>query len=181
MIKLPIKLRTHEDWQEVIAEALQMQRSLEKAAEAEEKITGEYIRPIILFQAQPRNQEKPTLTVEVIKKTLIEDFKIPEEEIAIATGQTREIDDIDIFARTCPIRFIITVYALKEGWDCSYAYILCSLAEMGSHRAVEQILGRVLQAAGGEKEKSRLPELGLCLCSFPKIFRGGQCLKRCLD
>ena len=36
MIKLPIKLRTNESWQEVIAEALQMQRNLEEMGKKEE-------------------------------------------------------------------------------------------------------------------------------------------------
>ena len=180
MIKLPIKLRTHEDWQEVIAEALQMQQSLEKAAGSEEKISGEYIRPIILFQAQPKNHDKPTLTVEVVKKTLIEDFKISEEEIAIATGQTHGIDNVDIFARDCPIRYIITVYALKEGWDCSYAYILCSLAEMGSSRAVEQILGRILRLPGA-KRKTRDPlNWAYAFVASPKFLEAANSLKDAL-
>ena len=81
----------------------------------EEKQTGEYIRPIVLLQAQPKSQTKETLTVEVVRQSLIDDFKRPEEQIAVATGQTREIDDVDLFARDCPIRFIITVAALKKG------------------------------------------------------------------
>ena len=94
----------------------------------------------MLIQAQPQNKNKPTLTVEVVKEALMNDHQIPEEQIAIATGQTRELDDVDLFGRN-PIRFIITVQALKEGWDCSFAYVLCSLAEQHSARSVEQILG----------------------------------------
>lgn len=145
MIKLPIKLRTRPDWREVIADALQQQRELEKVALEEQKETGEYIRPIILFQAQPQSQERSTFTVSVVKQALIDDFRIPAEQIAIATGDTREIDDVDLFDPKCQIRFIITVQALKEGWDCSFAYILCSVAEQHSARSVEQLLGRVLR------------------------------------
>lgn len=180
MIKLPIKLRTNESWQEVIAEALQMQRSLEEIGKKEEKLTGEYLRPIVLFQAQPRSQEKQTLTVETLKKTLIEDFKVPEEQIAVATGQTRQIDDVDLFDPTCPIRFIITVYALKEGWDCSFAYVLCSVAEISSSRAVEQILGRVLRLPGAKKKNP--PELN-CAYAFvasPKFIEAANALKDAL-
>jgi type III restriction enzyme len=43
------------------------------------------------------------------------------------------------------VRFIITVNALKEGWDCPFAYILASLADKTSAVDVEQILGRVLR------------------------------------
>jgi len=44
-----------------------------------------------------------------------------------------------------PIKYIITVQALKEGWDCSFAYVLCSVAGSHSVTAVEQLLGRVLR------------------------------------
>jgi len=145
MIKLPIKLRTRPDWKEVIADALQQQRELEKIATEEQKETGEYIRPIVLFQAQPQSQERTTLNVSVVKQALIDDFRIPAEQIAVATGDTRELDDVDLFDPACQIRFIITVQALKEGWDCSFAYILCSVAEQHSARSVEQLLGRVLR------------------------------------
>lgn len=48
-------------------------------------------------------------------------------------------------SRDCPIRYIITVNALKEGWDCPCAYILASLANKTSQVDVEQILGRILR------------------------------------
>ena len=50
-----------------------------------------------------------------------------------------------LFDERCPIRFIITVQALREGWDCPFAYVLCSVAELGTSTAVEQILGRVFR------------------------------------
>ena len=153
MIKLPIKLRTRPDWKEAIADALQQQRELEKAAIEEQKETGEYIRPIVLFQAQPHNQEHQSLTAAVVKQALIDDFRIPDEQIAIATGDVRELNDVDLFNPTCQIRYIITVQALKEGWDCSFAYVLCSVAEQHSARAVEQILGRILRMPRASRKR----------------------------
>jgi type III restriction enzyme len=163
MIKLPIKLRTRPDWREVIADALQQQRELEKTALEEQKETGEYIRPIVLFQAQPQSQERSTFTVSVVKQALIDDFRIPAEQIAVATGDTRELDDVDLFDPSCHIRFIITVQALKEGWDCSFAYILCSVAEQHSARSVEQLLGRVLRMPRASRKNK--PELN-CAYAF---------------
>lgn len=55
------------------------------------------------------------------------------------------MEGVDLFDPDCKVRFIITQQALKEGWDCSFAYVLCSVAEQKSPRAVEQILGRVLR------------------------------------
>jgi type III restriction enzyme len=145
MVKLPIKLRTRADWKEVLADAVAKQRELEALAVVEERETGEHIRPIVLLQAQAKSKLRQTLTVEVVKEALQTDFRIPVEQISIATGETREIDNVNLSARECPVRFILTVQALKEGWDCPFAYILCSLGESHSGTAVEQILGRVLR------------------------------------
>jgi type III restriction enzyme len=130
-----------------------MQRELERLAREEEKETGEYLRPIVLFQAQAHSQQRETLTPDVLKKALVDDFRVLPNQIAIATGDKREIDGVDLKERTQPIRFIITVQALKEGWDCPFAYILCALAETGSARAVEQILGRILRLPGATKKR----------------------------
>ena len=154
MIKMPVRLETRDNYQEVLSDALARRKALEDQAKAEEKATGEYIRPILLVQAQPRSQDRETLTVEVIKKALMEDFKVPEKEIAIATGDQREIEDVDLFSPTCPIRVILTVQQLKEGWDCSFAYVLCSVAELSSSTAVEQIIGRVLRLPRAQEKRA---------------------------
>jgi type III restriction enzyme len=52
MIKMPIKLTTDSNWQKTIGAAYDCRAALEEAAKAEQAETGEYIRPIILFQAQ---------------------------------------------------------------------------------------------------------------------------------
>jgi len=145
MIKLPIRLHTRQEWKEVLADSVQQQRKLEEQAKQEQLQTGEYIRPIVLIQAQPHRQGHQNVTADVVKASLLNDCKVPEKQIAIATGVTREIEDVDLAENTCPIRFIITQQALKEGWDCPFAYIFCSVADVGSAKDVEQLLGRVLR------------------------------------
>ncbi|KYG83027.1 restriction endonuclease [Roseivirga seohaensis] len=143
MVKLPVIVYNHQDKTEVINSSLQLQRRLEKQALEEEKNGGKYIRPIVLFQAQPRNADDNT-TFEKLKEKLIE-LKIPEEQIKIKTANLNELKNIDLMSRECEVRYIITVNALKEGWDCPFAYILASLADKSSAVDVEQILGRVLR------------------------------------
>ncbi len=92
-----------------------------------------------------REKRQETLSVDVVKQCLITDLKIPEEQIAIATGTTNEIEGIDILKVDVPIRYVITIQALREGWDCPFAYVLCSVAESRSATAIEQILGRVMR------------------------------------
>lgn len=145
MLKLPVKLLNIPNEKKALAEAVDLQRTLENVTAKEEQTTGDYIRPIVLIQAQAKSKTKETLTPEAVKLLLVKEYKVPENQIAIATGQTREIDGVDIASKGCPIRFIITVQALAEGWDCPFAYVLCTLAESTSSKAVEQILGRVLR------------------------------------
>jgi type III restriction enzyme len=55
------------------------------------------------------------------------------------------LEGINLLDPACKVEFVITVQALKEGWDCSFAYVFCSLATVHSKKDVEQLLGRVLR------------------------------------
>lgn len=145
MIKMPIRLVTRPDWKELLSDAIACRQHLEKIANLERQVTGEYIRPLMLIQAQPRRQDKDSITFEVVLETLLQDHHIPRDQIAIATGSKNELEGVDIYNPGCPLRYAITVQALREGWDCHFAYILCSLAEVHSTTYVEQILGRILR------------------------------------
>jgi type III restriction enzyme len=156
MVKLPIRMISRTQWKEAVGEAIIRQRQLEVVAKEEEKQTGEYLRPIVLFQAQPRREGHDTVTVEVLRRCLSEDFKIPEDEIAEGTGNKWELPD-NLLSRDSPIRYVLTVAALREGWDCPFAYVLCSVSNLSSKGAVEQILGRVLRLPHAKiKEHSEL-------------------------
>ena len=143
MVKLPVIVYNRPDKTEVVNNALQLRRKLETLAIAEEKITGKYIRPIILFQAEPKTGEEKE-TFQKIKATLVK-LKIPEDQIAIKTADVNELKNVPLMSKDCPVRYIITVNALKEGWDCPFAYILASLADKSSAVDVEQVVGRVLR------------------------------------
>ena len=155
MIKMPIRLTTEAEWVKTIGGALDCQKALEEAAKAEQAETGEYIRPIILFQAQSAAANDPTrITWDKIEAYLRDDQRIPKDQIAVHTGPRKDLDDIaDIRSDKCPVRYIITVSKLKEGWDCPFAYILCSVADQVSATAVEQILGRVLRMPRAQRKR----------------------------
>lgn len=155
MIKLPIRLQTDTEWRKVVGQALDCRTALKEAAKAEEAETGEYIRPIILFQAQARSATDPhRLTPDRVAQFLTDDKAIPRAEIAIHGAGHAELDKwADISARDCPVRYVITVQKLREGWDCPFAYVLCSVAELSSKVAVEQILGRVLRMPKAKRKR----------------------------
>jgi len=168
MVKLPVIVYNHHKKEEVITSALHLQRQLELLAIEEEKTTGKYIRPIVLFQAQSNIKGKDNTTFQKIKEQLVK-LKIPEEQIKIKVSGTDELKGVDLMSKTCPVRFIITVNALKEGWDCPFAYILASLADKSSAVDVEQILGRVLRQPHVTKHKSPLLNLSFVLSSSSKF------------
>lgn len=140
MIKMPVHLSHHGSWQQAVAHAVQNRAWLAKIAENDP--AG--IRPIALYQAMPA-AEGNEATVDVLKTYLMDSEKIPENAIVIATGDQRGLDGVNLFDPQCKIEHVITVQALREGWDCSYAYVFCSLASIRSAGAVEQLLGRVLR------------------------------------
>jgi len=139
MIKFPIVLKEHDgQWETAVSSSVARRKALSKVALEE----PEYIRPILLIQAE---NSKGTATVEEVKRHLVEVDKVSEASIAIATGDQRGIDGVDLFAKDCPIEVIITKQALKEGWDCSFAYVFCSVAQVKSDKDIQQLLGRVLR------------------------------------
>ena len=138
MVKLPVMLSEYDTWQNAVNGAVAARMSLAEAAADD----PDRIRPIVLFQAQKKNGE---VTVSALKRHLIEVEQIPEDRIAVATGDQRGLDGIDLFDPACRIEHVITVEALKEGWDCSFAYAFCSVSRIQSATDVEQLLGRVLR------------------------------------
>lgn len=175
MVKLPVIVYNHQDKTEVINSSLQLQKRLELQALEEEKKGGKYIRPIVLFQAQPKNgkeflnEEEEKSNVQKLKEKLIE-LKIPADRIKIKTANINEIKGIDLMSKDCEVRYIITINALKEGWDCPFAYILASLADKSSAVDVEQILGRVLRQPYVMKHNFPLLNLSYVLTASSKFL-----------
>jgi type III restriction enzyme len=141
MIKLPIVLMEHKNgWKDAVRDAILTRDRLELLAAQE----PDYIRPVLLFQAEDVNGEAnvDTLLAHLASQ---DGEKLDRRQIAVATGEQKELEGIPLAEPTCPIRYVITVKALKEGWDCPFAYVLCSLQDMKSGKDVEQLLGRVLR------------------------------------
>lgn len=148
MVKIPIVLESAGQWQNALINGIEKCVELEKRTK---KLKGEYIRPIALLQAQPKSTTGHSITVEQIKTFLLE-RKIPENEIAIKISGKNELDGVNLFSKDCKIRYIITVNALAEGWDCAFAYVLVSVANLGSKIAVEQIIGRIIRMPSAHRK-----------------------------
>jgi type III restriction enzyme len=179
MVKLPVIAYNHKEKSQVVESALNLQRQLEQLAKAEQKAGGRYIRPIVLFQAQPKTGDDNT-TFEKLKQQLLK-LKIPEAQIKIKTATLNELKDVDLMSPKCPVRYIITVNALKEGWDCPFAYILASLADRSSAVDIEQILGRVLRQPYVMRHQNDLLNVSYVLTASAKFSETLQSIIRGLE
>ena len=167
MVKLPVIVYNHTSKSQVIDSALHLQRRLELMAMQE--TNGNYIRPIVLFQAESKQQgAEDRETFEKVKQTLL-DLKISEEQIKIKTAEIDELKGVDLMSPDCPVRYIITINALKEGWDCPFAYVLASLADKSSAVDVEQIVGRVLRLPNATRNSHDILNLSYVLTASAKF------------
>jgi len=158
MIKLPLRVITRHPSQkdQLLSEAIALRADLEIIAATESQRTGEYLRPIMLLQAERVDACEP------LRERLTKECGIAKNEVIISVGSLDELKDVkDITSPKCPIRFIITVQKLREGWDCPFAYVLCSLRETRSATAIEQIVGRILRLPNAQKKQH--PDLD---CAF---------------
>ena len=171
MIKLPVVLSENDTWQNAVNGAVAKRAELAKHARNES--VPDQIRPIVLFQAQNRNQE---VNVAALKDHLVKNERVPENCIAVATGDQRELDGIDLFDPNCPIEYVITVEALKEGWDCSFAYVFCSVSRIQSARNVEQLFGRVLRMPFAKKRQSPTLNKAYAFVSEPSFGDAARAL-----
>ena len=172
MVKLPVIVENRNSPRDVLSAAIRMRNSLEKLAKENEANGGRYIRPIVLFQAQPKTDED-NVTFDKIKQQLI-DVGIPENQIKIKTANKDELKGVDLMSRDCEVRYIITVNALKEGWDCPFAYILATLANKTSKVDVEQILGRILR-------QPYTTQHGISLLNLSYVFTSSNDFRNTID
>jgi len=154
MVKLPVIVYNRRTQTDVFNDAISIRDKLEMQAKKEQEQTGRYIRPIALLQAQPKGNDD-NKTFDKVKQTLL-DIGIPQNQIAIKTADKNDLRGVDLLSEDCPIRYIITVNALKEGWDCPFAYVLATIANRTSTVDVEQILGRILRLPHTKKNQSNV-------------------------
>ena len=131
MVKLPVIVYNRKSQADVYGDAIAIRAKLEAQAKREQETSGRYIRPIVLFQAQPRNNADST-TYEKIKKTLV-DGGIAEREIAIKTGDKDELKNVDLLShRECPERGLGLPLCLCAGYGGKpYFYCGCG-ADFGA-------------------------------------------------
>lgn len=158
MIKMPLNLdpRQGNDWKATLNAALVKLNTLDAEARKLRAETGRYIRPIMLIQVERTGadqRESGHIHAEDVKDWLLT-AGFDQAEIAIKTAQQNDLnnpENQDLLSPTNRVRAIITKQALQEGWDCPFAYVLCSLAASANLKAMTQLVGRILRQPGALK------------------------------
>jgi len=139
MIKLDLHINNKEStrWQNTMLASKVKRDALEVAAKKYEANTGNYIRPICLVQVERTGKDQRgsgLIHAEDVREFLIRDCGIAPDEVAVKSSDKDDIEGLNLFARNCPIRYIITKQALQEGWDCAFAYVLTILTNPASKK-----------------------------------------------
>lgn len=150
MIKLDLHLinKASTNWKDTLRDSVNQRNALEENAKGHQARTGSYIRPICLIQVERTGRDqrgKGWIHAEDVRETLIQEYGIPPDQVAVKSSDRDDIEGIDLMAEGCPIRYIITKQALQEGWDCPFAYILTVLTNSTAEMALTQLVGRVLR------------------------------------
>ena len=149
MIKLPINVTNAKrgDWKKTLCGAYEKLKELEKDCKTYQKKSKKYIRPIMLIQVERTGKDqkdKKFIHSEDAKEYLINHLGISEEAIKIKVSGKDELNE-NLLSDTSQVQFIITKYALQEGWDCPFAYVLTILSKSKSKLALTQLIGRILR------------------------------------
>lgn len=165
MIKLPIRLINHDraDWKFTLEAAVQHLDELQKAAQRLHGETARYIRPILLVRVERTGKEqrdKSYVHAEDAREHLIAKLGAKPEQIRIKSAEDDQLGDENLLDESCAVRFIITKDALREGWDCPFAYVLAVLSKTTAKTAITQMVGRVLRQPGAMR--TGVPVLDQC-------------------
>ena len=159
MIKMPINLdsRQNPDWRNTLSVSLERLNELASKANTLYSNQNRYIRPIMLVQVERTGGDQRDgnhVHAEDVKEWLMNTGGLDEAEIAIKTSSQNDLknpENIDLLDQANRVRVIITKQALQEGWDCPFAYVLCSLAASSNRAAMTQLIGRILRQPGARK------------------------------
>jgi type III restriction enzyme len=158
MIKLDLHINNKEStrWKDTMLASIKKREPLEAAAQKYEANTGNHIRPICLVQVERTGKDQRGgnfIHAEDVREFLVKDYGISADEVAVKSSDKDDIEGMNLFARNCAVRYIITKQALQEGRDCSFAYVLTILTNPASKNNLTQLVGRILRQPSGRKTK----------------------------
>ena len=186
MIKLPIQLknRANDDWQTTLSDSCERLEEITKRAESYRSNGGQYIRPIMVVRVENtgRSQRgRGTIHADDVHEYLTTELSFREDEVKIKSSEIDEISNEDLLSPSCSVRIVITKDALKEGWDCPFAYILTLLDKTRSLQTLTQLIGRVLRQPYAQRTGIDELDKAHVFCSTQNVTKLVESIKNSLE
>ncbi len=185
MIKLPIQVdvRHWTSWQSCLDAGVRRLDALQAEAAQLLAETGRYIRPILLVQVERtgRDQVDAGFIHALHVREYLAQLGMNDRQIREKTSEKDDIGDEDLLSPASEVRVIVTKQALQEGWDCPFAYVLCTLSASKGRRAMTQLVGRILRMP--HVAKTGRPALDACyvLCHDASTGEVVKAIKESLE
>jgi type III restriction enzyme len=165
MIKVPINVFNFDkaDWKYTLSQSHEELAKLQKYSQKLVKRDGRYIRPIMIIRVDRTGKDQRDgnhIHAKDARDYLIDQLGVKPEMIRIKSASVDELGDEDLLSNFSEVRYIITKDALREGWDCPFAYILTILSKTTASMAMTQMIGRVLRQP--EAQETSVQELNEC-------------------
>jgi type III restriction enzyme len=157
MIKLPLELTCYANepsWERVLGEAVDELEKLQKKATKYGTQSGKHIRPILLVRVDRTGKDQRGggyVHSEDVFEFLTQKRGFLPEAVRRQTAEVKELKGEDLLSELCSVRVVITKDALREGWDCPFAYSLAILSKTTAKTALTQMVGRILRQPYAER------------------------------
>lgn len=150
MIKLPVQVTSfiNADWHYTLAQAHDELERLGAEAQSLQHGEGRYIRPIAVVRVERTGKDQrdyERIHAEDVRDYLTQILGVPSEAVRVKSSDQDELKDENLISEFSRVRWIITKDALKEGWDCSFAYLLVILDNLTAKTGITQLVGRVMR------------------------------------
>jgi len=184
MIKLPIQLVSDAkaQWKDTLKAALDKRAALETQAGEHHDRTDRFIRPILLVRVERTGRDQRNgvhIHTEDVREELLAQG-VHAEWIKVQTASEKELDDT-LMDETSQVRVIITKDALREGWDCPFAYALALLSKTQAQTALTQMIGRVLRQPGARRTGVEDLDSAWVFCSDLSVKDAVESVRKGLD
>lgn len=186
MIKLPVMVESFTDaeWQYTLGEAHAQLERLDQEAVSLQHSAGRYIRPIAVVRVENTGRKQidlDTIHAEDVRAYLTQNLGVSDTAVRVKSSEKDELGNEDLLDESSPVRWIITRDALREGWDCPFAYLLVMLDNTRARTAITQLVGRVMRQPEARRTGRELLDRCYVYCQDVNVNAAVQHVKDGLE
>ena len=188
MIKSPVQVTPvpadDMEWGDILRNAHSELERLTDEAEDFGMMENRYIRPIAVVRVERTGKtQRDNIKVhsEDVRDYLIQELAVPSYAIRVKSSETDQLGKEDLLSKNSQVRWIITKDALKEGWDCSFAYILVLLDKTRAPTAITQLVGRIMRQPDAQLTRRESLDQCYVYCWTNKVNLAVQQVKNGLE